>query len=498
MTAGRAEVADDGTPAHVTGGDGLRSRVASQGALLAVGLGASQALSFARNALIAHMLSKGDFGIAATLTLMLQMVDALSDLGVDRLLVQARDGDEPQLQAVAQALLVARGIVTGLALLIVAPTITRFFRLDDALWAFQAIALVPVVKGFQHLDQRRDQRRLDNRGVMLIEVVPQAAVLALTLPVLAFVPGYAAAVWLALAQAILAVATSHVLARRRYRLALDGANVRRFLAFGWPILASALPLAAIYQGDRIIIGRLGGMEQLAAYSTAFMVTIVPGLVAAKIANALMLPLLAQTCRAGAPMLPRYRQMCDATALAASIYLAGFLVAGGAVLPVAFGPQYAGLADVVGWLALMWALRMLQAVPGMALMAASCTRPLLVAGLLRAAALLPAYLAAQSGAGLAGIAAVGCLGEVVSLVYVAWRAARLETGLAAALLSRTAALVPAGGAALVAVAALPPHASLLASCSAAASVTMLLAGLALLGSSALRSLARPILARAVPA
>lgn len=484
---------DDAQP-----GADLKRRVAGQGALLFAGLGASQGLSFLRNALVGHMLSKGDFGIAATLTLMLQMIDALSDLGAERMLVQAPDGDEPRLEAVAHALLVARGALTGLVLLAIAPLVVRFFRLDDALWAFQAIAVVPVVRGFQHLDSRRAQRRLDNRPLMLIEVVPQATVLLLALPVLVAAPGYAAVLWLSLLQAAMTVAASHALSERRYTLAFDRAVVGRFLAFGWPILASALPLAAIFQGDRIVIGRLLGMEPLAAYSTAFMVTMVPGLVAAKAANALMLPLFAERHRRGQPMLSRYARMCDVTALAAVLYLTGFVIAGGAVLPLAFGRHYAGLGDIVGWLALMWSLRMLQAVPGMALMAAGRTRPLLVAGLVRAATLLPAYLAARHGAGLAGIAAVGCLGELASLIYVAWATSRIEPGLAPALLWRTALMLPAALAAVGVAASLPAGAGLAATLSAAASLSTVVGAIGILLSPSLRGLVRPLVARALPA
>ena len=481
-----------------TDGASLRQRVAGQGALLIAGLGAAQALSFVRNALIGHALSKGDFGVAASITLILQMLEALSDLGADRLLVQARDGDEPRLQANAHVLLVLRGVVTGLALFVLAQPLAHYFRVEHALWAFQASALVPLVKGLQHLDVRRAQRRLDNRGTMLVEVVPQAIALLATVPVLRLDASFGAVVWLSLAQAALAVVVSHMLAVRPYRWAFDSAGLQRFLAFGWPILASAIPLAVIYQGDRMAIGRLLGMEALAAYSTAFMVTMVPGLMAAKVANALMLPLLAEAHRAPHGMRGRYGLMCDVTALGASIYLAGFLVAGGDVLPLAFGANYAGLGGVVGWLALMWSVRMMQAVPGMALMAAGRTRPLLVAGMLRAAAIVPAVLAALTGLGLEGIAAAGCLGEVASLLYLAHRVERCEAGLSAPLLSRTSLMAPAALLALALSGALPQPGGLLVTLPAAALLAVVLALAAVVASAELRAALWSRAARPQPA
>ena len=45
--------------------------------LLFTGFGVAQACSFARNSIIGYSLSKGDFGIAATITLILQLIETM-------------------------------------------------------------------------------------------------------------------------------------------------------------------------------------------------------------------------------------------------------------------------------------------------------------------------------------------------------------------------------------------------------------------------------------
>jgi len=149
-------------------------RVGGQGAILMAGFAGAQGCSFLRNGLLGHWLSQGDFGIAAAITLMLQLVETLSDLGSDRLIIQAPDGDEPRLQATAHATLIARGAITSLLLYLAAAPTTAFFAIAEATWAFQAIALAPFIKGFMHLDTRRYQRRLLNRPQVMIELLPQA------------------------------------------------------------------------------------------------------------------------------------------------------------------------------------------------------------------------------------------------------------------------------------------------------------------------------------
>lgn len=442
-------------------------RLTNQGALLFAGFAAAQGLSFIRNALIGHGLSKGDFGIAATITLILQLIETLTDIGSDRLIVQAADGDDERFVANAHAVNAFRGVLTAALLFVAAGPVAEFFGVPHIRWALEIAALVPLIKAFLHLDCRRAQRRLDNRPQLMIEVLPQAAALAATIPLVASSGGYAVAVWLSLLQAAAMVLLSHVLAERRYWIAVDPSVIRRFVSFGWPIWLSAFPLIAVYQGDRIVIARLSGMEDLAAFSAAFMITMVPGLIAAKVGHALMLPVLSGTRDIPAVFARRFARLAEVTALATSLYLLLFISAGGAILPLAFGPNYNGLGLVVGWLAVMWGLRMMQAVPGMALMALGHTRPLLIAGLIRASTLPLTVAVALQGFGLAAIAASGVAGEIASLLYVAWRLDREQRGAMRALLCRVLALAPAIVIGVICAALYSPQLGILAPVAAAA-------------------------------
>ncbi len=423
--------------------------LAGQGALLFCGFTAAQALSFVRNALIGHALSKDNFGIAATITIILQMIETLSDLGADRLIVQARDGDQPKFQGVAHSLLVARGLLLAAILFLAGPYLAIFFNAGHAASAFQLAALVPLLKGFQHLDYRTAQRHFDNRPQMLIEVLPQAIALLLTIPLLSITHDFNAVVTLAVGQALVGLLLSHAIAKRSYRLDFDAEIFKRQLAFGLPILASSVPLIAVYQGDRLIIGHLSGMEALANFTAAFMITMVPGLIAAKVGHALMLPLFSETVRDRQPLLPRFRLAAESTAVLAAIYVSGFIVCGGAVLPLVFGQHYSNLGVLTSWLAAMWALRMIQAVPGMALMAHGQTAPFFWAGMIRAAALPCILYAALRGAPLTTLAAIGFAFEALSVAYIAWRLEKLEPKLGQTLLTRAAYLTPVAGVSLLA-------------------------------------------------
>lgn len=468
----------------------LAARIAQQGAVLIGGFGLSQALSFLRNAMIGHALSRGDFGIAAGITMVLQMVDQLSEVGADRLLVQASDGGEARFIGTAHAVSAARGLANGLIIMLVAGLAADFLMVPAATWAFAATGITPMLRGFTHLATRRAQRTLDNRAIMIVEILPQAAALAATPLVLAFDNTYAAVLWLAVLQALATIAASHALAETPYRLCFDRDVLSRLAKFGWPIWLSGIPLIAVYQGDRMLVGRMFGIEALAAYSAAFMITMVPGLLAAKVGNALMLPLFADA-RDGPDLRHRFGLISEATALAGAAYLTLFIALGEHVMTLAFGKHYAGLGSLTCWLAAMWTVRMVQAVPGMVLMAEGVTRPLLAAGVARALALPVAIAAAWLGAGIETIVAIGALGELASLLYIAGCVEERQGGFARILLLRTVLIMPFAVVAAALKAVVPTGGGILAAAGVAAAVLALIAAAGVATAPGLRAMARTL-------
>jgi O-antigen/teichoic acid export membrane protein len=417
----------------------LLKQVLNQGALMLAGFGGAQVLGFLRNILLAHLITKGDFGTAAALTIALQTFEMVSDVAVDRLILQASDDNDLALMANGHTVLLLRAALMSLLLWLAAPLFAQAFSLVEATTAFRAVALIPLLKGFMHLDCRRAQRRLDNRAAVLVEIIPQALALAAVWPAVAFTHDYTAALWVTGIQAAATSVVSHLMAKTRYRLALDGAELHRFLHFGWPILLSAIPLLAVFQGDRAIVARYQGVEALAGYTVAFLVTMVPATLAVRVGLSLMLPLLAENDASPVRRNERFTLMFEVAVLAASLYLAGFLMLGGDVVRLAFGHNYDGYGSVTGALALMWALRLLQAPFGAFLMSAGDNRPLLIAGVIRALALVPTLLAAWLGMDLAMLGLCGALGELACIVYFAWWMRRDFAPLSRVVLSRTSFL-----------------------------------------------------------
>ncbi len=402
----------------------LGRRLFGQGSLLFLAIASAQLFSFLRNAILGHWLSNGDFGIAATITLTLQLLESLSDTGADRLVVQADDGGSRPIMSAAHTVFIMRGLITSLVLFVFAGQIAEFFTIPEAAWALRAVALVPLIKAFIHLDMRRRQRRLDNIPFAIIEVVPQLTALIVTVPILDWHNNFSAVVYIAVIQAATALALSHALAKTTYETSLDLAALKRLAAFGWPLWLSAIPLIVVLQGDKIIVARFFGMEALAGFNAAFMICMMPALLASKLAYALLLPVLAAEKSRAPAFTLLYRNLSLVAVAAAIGYMALFATLGGWLVKLAFGPNYAGLSGLTIGLAMMWALRMTHLVPTISLLATGHTRSILYAGLVRVSALVLALLAAMNGLGIEGVIGAGIIGELMTLIFVLGAAHRL--------------------------------------------------------------------------
>ena len=94
-----------------------------------------------------------------------------------------------------------------------------------------------------------------------------------------------------LGQTALAAITSHIVSERRFKMALDRKIMARGMQFGWPLLLNSALLFAVFNGEKLIIGREMGMADLAIFAMGMTLTLTPTLVLAKSTQTFFLPQL---------------------------------------------------------------------------------------------------------------------------------------------------------------------------------------------------------------
>ena len=388
--------------------------------LLLSGNGVGSLLSLARNLLIARLLPVEDYGIASTFAVALSVIEMLSALGLQTLLVQAKDGDDPRLQAALQGFQVLRGALSALLLFLAAGPIAEFMRLPELTWAYRVTALVPLVGAFEHFDVHRLNRGMRFGPLVMAETLPTVLTLAAVWPLVAWLGDWRVMLCIIVMQTALRTILTHLLAERHYRMRLDPATMRRSLGFGWPLLVNGILLFGVFQGDRVLVARELGPTVLGIFSIGVTLTLAPTLVMARSVRLLFLPLLSNA-EDPARFERLSRAVMQAAALNAGVMMVGVFLVGPPFVALVLGADYLPLLPYLAPLALVQALRVLKTGGNVIALSRGQTANTMISNVFRVAMLPVIWLALVRGYGLEAVIALGALGEVLgtaaSLVLV---------------------------------------------------------------------------------
>lgn len=390
-----------------------RGRLLRAGAWLTMGNTLSAVAPFLRNIAVARLVSIEDFGIAAVLAMILSVVETLSNLGIDRLIVQAPDGDDPQLQGTAHALQVARGVLGSAVLLAAATLLAAVFKIPQATWGFQVLAAVPLIRGFQHLDTVRYQREMRYGPTFWVDALPQILSLVLAVALAYWLRDYAAIVWAMLVQTLAQTMLTHLLASRPYRWVWDRLLARRVMSFGWPLMANGLLMFAIFQGDRAVVAVAFTPDVVGWYSAAFMLSMGPALLLTSVMQGLWLPTLSRSQDDPNEFQRRYVlvvQSCLGAGLMAAAFFALF---GPELLVGLFGEPYRSGTEVAVLLGVTQGIRVAKAGQFISSIAIGRTKDPLISNIGRGLTLALAVSLVAFGHGPFAVALAGLLGEGLS-------------------------------------------------------------------------------------
>lgn len=394
---------------------GDRRKLIKGTALLSIGQILAQVSSFIRNMIFAAMLTKHDFGVASTFALTMTAAELVSDMALDRLLVQDKDGNEPAMQATAHLIQLLRGLFSGVVIFALASPISVMFHVPDAAWAYQWIALVPIMRGLMHLDFRRVQREMRYFPSVITDSVPQVLAAIAAWPIVHITGNYEAMIWLILGQSIAMLVLSHVLAERIYSIGWRRAYGIKSVRFGWPLMLNGILLFAALQGDKVIVGAHYTMEQLSDFALAFMVATLPSVVLVRVFSAAFLPWLSRTHLDSDVLgMKASLSMQIMTSIALIVGMVSIL-AGTAMMTLFFGHRYTSAGVFLAIFGAMTSIRLLRAVPTLVSIAAAKTTIPLYTNIIRSMTLAPVAILAMQHSHPKWLAIVGLFGELVAFV-----------------------------------------------------------------------------------
>lgn len=393
--------------------------------LILSGNATASLLLLTRNLLVARLIPIADYGVAATFAIAMAVVEVMSQLGLQQQIVQAKDGNNVRFQAALQGFQVLRGILSGGALYLLAGLLAGFMNVPEAKWAYQVMAIVPVLNAFTHFDMHRLNRSMIFLPFILTGVMPALLSLVSIWPLAVRYGDYRVMLYAIIVQALFTVITSHLVAQRPYRLILDRTVMAQSLRFGLPLLMNGILIFIVFQGDKLIVGRELGMESLAIFAMGFTLTLTPTLVMASSVQRFFLPQLSRVADCAAGVKNHFQHLSIVTMqislLNGGILITLIVLAGEWLVKIALGPTYAELIPYLIPLAIMQALRVAKAGGAVVALSSGHTANAMQANGLRVATMPLAWWAVVSGGGIETVIAIATVGElagyILSLVLV---------------------------------------------------------------------------------
>jgi O-antigen/teichoic acid export membrane protein len=373
-------------------------------------------LLLARNLIVARLIPVEDYGIAATFAVAMAVVEMMSALGLQQQIVQAKEGDNPHFQAALQGFQVLRGAISGAVLFLIAGPLARFLGIGEVAWAYQLLALVPVLNALQHFDIYRMNRKMAFGPMLITKAAPALLSVLAVWPLSIWYGDYTVMLYSILIQAAIGTVTSHLVAERPYRLAFDREIMGNSLRFGWPILVNGILMFLVFQGDKLIVGRELGMEALALFAMGMTLTLTPTLVLVGSVSNLVLPKLSASDRTANNTARAFQRVADVVLqisllIGATLVLASVLF-GSTVVELLLGPKYQALVPILVWLSIQQALRASKSGPAIIALARGQTILSLWSNIFRVILLIPAWQIAKNGGDVMMVIWIGIIGELI--------------------------------------------------------------------------------------
>lgn len=378
---------------------------------------------FARNIIVARLISVEDFGIASTFAIMFAMVEASTNVGLDRMIVQDKDGDDPNFLKVLHLVQLLRGVLGGCVMLIVAYPFARIMHTPDIIWAYQLLALLPVLRGLLHLDMFRFQRDMRFMPFAIVSAASPYISLLVAIAVYFVSPDYQTMLWAILAHQAVQVVMSHIWAEQPYKIGWDRTIFNRAMSFGIPLLLNGMAIFIILNGDRMIVANQLGLEVLGWFSAAYMLAYTPCLMLAKTLNSVMLPQLSRRRSDPTAFNATALAVCEAGLFLSALVAVGLAVAGPVMVLLVFGERYIAALSVIGLLGIMHAMRISKMGPATAAVASGMTKLPLYANMLRLIALPIGYWALTQGHGLTVLILIALVGEALGFMLLVFMVGR---------------------------------------------------------------------------
>lgn len=250
------------------------------------------ALKIAVLALLARLVTPGDFGVLGACMMLFALAETFTQVGVAPALIQKRELSAADIDTGYTLTLVMGGLVM-VAVLLGAPWLAQVLRFPQAVAPFRAVGLIFPVIAFGAVSQALLARAMRFRLRATIDLASYVLGYAVLAPVMAWM-GYAYWALIVGQMAQLAIGSLWMLLSvgPLPRLRIVRSSVRALMSFGFGITIARIGNAIALNGDYFVVGRWLGADALGLYTRAYTLTQQPIKIFGSLGDQVLFPAMA--------------------------------------------------------------------------------------------------------------------------------------------------------------------------------------------------------------
>lgn len=248
----------------------------------------TRVLAFAKIAILARLLTPSQFGLFGIASLMLALLETLTETGINVLLIQSKKDLSEYIDS-AWVVSIIRGIVLGVCIILLSPFISTFFHNRESVGMLILMSAVPIVRGFINPAEVIFQKELTFKSEFWFRtpLFLFDAVIAIITAMITHSPY--SLVWGLLGGAVLEVVLSFTVIKLKPRFLVKKEYFNELFQKGKWVTAYTVFNYIAENGDNIVVGRLLGTYSLGLYQMAFKISTLPISEVSDVANKVVFP-----------------------------------------------------------------------------------------------------------------------------------------------------------------------------------------------------------------
>ena len=399
----------------------IRAKVLAALAWSAAGRFTTQLISWVITILVIRILTPDDYGLMTMSAVLISVLYAVNDLGMDAVLVQKPHLTQADRQHIFGVVLTINVFLFGM-LILAAPSIAAFYDEPRVTAVIQVLALQFLFNGFDTLPLARLERELAYKGRSIVDMV-SALTGSLATVILAMMEfGVWALVWGSLTTTAVRTIGLNLTARCLVLPKWPLGALRRHLKFGSSVCCYRALYIAFAESDKIIGGKLLGNDALGYYAVASHIASLPIQKLGGMLNSVAFPAFSQANLQNDGISPYLLKATRVMAIISIPMFLGISVTAPELVSLLLGEKWQIVALPLQILALIMPLRMLSTI--ITSLFFGIGRPHVNAqNYLLAIVVMPLMFYICATWGIVGLSIAWLIGFPFLFIFFVWRACR---------------------------------------------------------------------------